>query len=435
MTAISNALHRIFVRLFGTQFSKEGFVIYIRNIQWVTVGKSVTLLFSFVTTMVIARILGPETFGTLNYVLSLVTIFAVISNLGIDNVIYKELVARKEDRENILGSAIALKLFTGLAAIALAAVSLLFMNETPEIKTLTFLLTLSFLCQPLALLGYDFMKDNEPKYTTMAQALSLFLTSLLKIIVVVLTSSLFYFVLILVVENLILGLIYAFQIKRIKRRTLAFRTRSKEVAYILSLAIPLTLSSAFTEIYSRIDQVMLKHYVDEKAVGLYAAAVRLTEVWYVIPNILFPTFFPALINSSSNTTEYRKRFRMFALLLLGLSLLIAAVTFIFSPLMVRIVFGPEFMAATPLLATYVFSLIGSFISFLAFHDLMLKNKRGLLVFLPALTALINIGLNLLLIPSNGALGAALATVISYNLVPFLYLIFRPKTVYKTTDLQ
>ncbi len=425
ITPISLFSHKIFRLFFGEKFSKEGFVLYAQNTQWLIILKVITMIFSLVTTMVVARILGPETFGTLNYVLSIVGLFAVIANLGVSTVTYRELVAHKENREVILGSAITLTLLTGIATIFLVLISFLFIQETSYIKMLILIMSLSFLTQPLTLLSIDFLKDSEAKYTTITYLITSFLSSIFKIVVVYFYASILFFIIILVLENALAGLIYLYQMKKIKRRSITFSVSKKHILLILSSSLPLTLTFAFSEIYYRIDQVMLKHYIDTTAVGLYAAAARLTEVWYLIPNILITALFPALVNASRNSEkEYKKRFKILALMLVVISLCIALVTWLLSKTLIMAIYGNDFIEASRILSVYIFSLLGSFISLLLLQDLFLKNKKWLIILLPASTSLINVVLNIIFIPIYGALGAAFATVISYSLVPILFFIFK-----------
>ena len=425
ITFISSFLYTIFEVFFGKSFSKEGFITYARNTQWLTILKFVTMVFSLVTTMIVARILGPETFGTLNYVLSVVGLFAVIANLGVSTVTYRELVANKENRKEILGSAIALTLITGGISIFLILASFFFLHEPAHIKVLILVMSLSFLTQPLTLLSIDFLKDSEAKYTTIAQLITSFISSTLKILVIFLYSSILYFIIILVTENIIAGIIYLYQMKKIKGRSIYFTVSKKQILVILSSSLPLTLTFAFSEIYYRIDQIMLKHYIDTTAVGLYSAAARLTEVWYLIPNILITALFPALVNSSLHSEkEYQKRFNVLALTLLLVSLCISIFTSLFSKTLISIIYGNDFIEAAHILSVYIFSLLGSFISLLLLQDLFLKNKKWLVILLPASTSVLNIVLNIFLIPSYGTIGAALATVISYSMVPVLFYLLK-----------
>jgi len=66
----------------------------------------------------VARYLGPEQYGILNYAIAFVALFSVLSTLGLDNIVVRELVKHPERQNEILGSAFLLKLTGGVSAFA-----------------------------------------------------------------------------------------------------------------------------------------------------------------------------------------------------------------------------------------------------------------------------------------------------------------------------
>lgn len=210
-------------------------------------------------------------------------------------------------------------------------------------------MSLSFITQPLTLLSFDFLKDKEGKYVTITQITTLFISSLLKILSVYFFTSVTYLILILILENIITGILYVYQIKKIKKRTLSFRINKDMVISIFSMSLPLILYSTFSEIYARIDQIMLRNYIDMKAVGLYSASVRLTEIWYLVPNILLGALFPALANVKNNDKEYNKRFNILLSVLAGSALFISFTVFFLRDFLITKIYGKDFIAASPFL--------------------------------------------------------------------------------------
>ena len=111
---------------------------------------------------------------------------------------------------------------------------------------------------------------------------------------------------------------------------------------------------------------------------------------------------------------------LFGLLFGLLAAIISLFTVIFSKSLVLFIYGKEFILAAPILSVYIFSLFGTFFTLLIYQELLLSNKTWLITLLPASTAIINILLNIVLIPNYGGLGAATATMISYSLTPMIY---------------
>lgn len=424
LTRISNKSHDIFEKIFGTQFSKEGFIAYANNVQWFTLARFISLALSFLTTILIARLFGPEQFGILNYVISIIGLFSILSNFGISATLYKELTLKKEKREEIFGSALTLNYITATTTFIIVLISLFFIRESFYVKSLIVLLSLTFLTQPMNLLSFDFLKDREGKYVAITQIITLIVSSFLKILITYLYSSVTFFILILVAENLISGAIYIYQIKKIKFRNLSFKIQSEHIKYIFYSSLPLILYSAFSEIYSRIDQIMLRSYVDITTVGIYSASVKVTEMWYLVPNILLGALFPALANVKNDGNEYNKRYNILLIALVVSSILISCFIFLFKEGIINLIYGNEFSSAANILGVYIFSIVGFFVSSLIYQDLFLNKNKWAITIIPFLTALINILLNLILIPTKGAVGAALATTVSYNLVPLCIYLYK-----------
>ena len=424
LTRISNRSHDIFEKIFGTQFSKEGFIAYANNVQWFTLARFISLALSFLTTILIARLFGPEQFGILNYVISIIGLFSILSNFGISATLYKELTLKKEKREEIFGSALTLNYITATTTFIIVLISLFFIRESFYVKSLIVLLSLTFLTQPMNLLSFDFLKDREGKYVAITQIITLIVSSFLKILITYLYSSVTFFILILVAENLISGAIYIYQIKKIKFRNLSFKIQNEQIKYIFYSSLPLILYSAFSEIYSRIDQIMLRSYVDITTVGIYSASVKVAEMWYLVPNILLGALFPALANVKNDRNEYNKRYNILLIALVISSILISCFIFLFKEGIINLIYGNEFSSAANILGVYIFSIVGFFISSLIYQDLFLNKNKWAITIIPFLTALINILLNLILIPAEGAIGAALATTASYNLVPLCIYLYK-----------
>jgi O-antigen/teichoic acid export membrane protein len=424
LTRISNIIHTLFRKLFGNHFEKSGFLAYADNVQWFTLAKIASLSFSLFTTVIVARLFGPEQFGILSYVISIVGLFSIFATFGIGNVVYKELVLQKEKRDEILGSAFFLNSITAVITFVAVLVFVYFIEESFYVKTLITLLSLTFITQPLTLLSYDFLKDKEGKYVAIAQTITLFIASISKILIAHLYSSVTLFIVILIIENIIVGLIYIYQIKKIKSRSLSFKVSKSQVSFIFYSSLPLILYGAFSEIYARIDQIMLRSYMDMQVVGLYAASVRITEMWYLIPNILLGALFPALANVKDDKKEYNKRYNILLAVLSGSAFVICFSVFFLKDYIVKIIYGGQFAAASPILGIYIFSIIGFFISSLLYQDLFLKSNKWAITLIPFLTAALNISLNIFLIPVYGVTGAAIATVISYNVVPVCFYFVR-----------
>jgi PST family polysaccharide transporter len=170
----------------------------------------------------------------------------------------------------------------------------------------------------------------------------------------------------------------------------------------------------------KIDQVMLGRMSGDRAVGLYAVVVKLSEGWLAVPAVLLPSLFPVLVQSRETSPEiYRKRLeKMFnAMSLLAWAIVLPMV--FGAGWIVRTLYGTAYLDAVPVLRIHMW---GTFFVFLGSAQSLWEVAENFTLFSfakSAAGAVVNVALNLVLIPRYGPAGAAVATVGSYSLAGFL----------------
>jgi PST family polysaccharide transporter len=177
---------------------------------------------------------------------------------------------------------------------------------------------------------------------------------------------------------------------------------------------PLLFSSFAILIYMKIDMVMLKEMSDERAVGIYSAATRISEAWYFIPMVVSSSMAPTIYaaKESSETLFYNLSFKIHRFMAL-LSLVISvSMTFLAKP-SIALLFGSKYAAATDVLIIHIWASIFVFLGVASSTWLVAEDLAFFTLYRTIMGAIINIGLNILLIPRYAGVGAAIATLISY----------------------
>ena len=174
---------------------------------------------------------------------------------------------------------------------------------------------------------------------------------------------------------------------------------------------------------------MLKNIIDATSVGIYDAAVRISELWYFIPAIIVSSLFPAIINARGHSAqEYKKRAVTLFFLLLGITTMIAMLMSTFAKPIISFVFGSEFQDSAMVLKIYIWALVPTSIIILLNYILLAENKKMILFFLALLGMIVNINLNYMFIPRYEANGAAVATLISSSVVVLFLAVFFLKKI-------
>jgi len=372
---------------------------------------------SFVVTIFVVRYLGPKDFGLYSYALSFFWLFASLSTFGLEAITTREIVKHPDTKDEINGTIFFLRLAGSLAAIILIAATLFLTGEETYTAILILILSGSFLFQSFSAIEYYFRGIVKAKYNAYALSASVILSSALKVMFILLKAPLIYFVYAVVFEYAVLafGLIAVYHHNKLSIFNWKY---SKTLASsLLKDSWPLALSGIVVMIYVRIDQIMIKHMMSEEAVGYYSAAVRLCEAWYFIPVTLCNSIFPAIVNAKNVNTEfYNNRMQKLYDLLTWLAIGIAIPVTIFSNQIIQLLFGNEFSSASPILTIYIWAGVAVFLGVASSQYLINENLTKLSFSRNLVGMILNVGLNLILIPKYGIIGSAVATLISYSII-------------------
>jgi O-antigen/teichoic acid export membrane protein len=381
-------------------------------------GQIFALILSFFIGAWMARYLGPEDYGTINYALAFAGLFGFIASFGVDSILVRELVKSPEKKEELLGTSFVLKLLGALMAIIFTVIATFMVEQSSFNRILIIIFTTSFIFQSLNVVSAFFQSRVEAKNNVWSQVGAGLLSSLLKIVFILSGAGLGWLMLIFTLDaawqSLLLVLIY----RRRGYRLGAWRLRWSLARQIVSTSWLLMLSAAVSFILLRIDQVMIGQMLGTVEVGLYAVAVKFVEVWYFLPGIISASLFPAILNAKKTDINiYRRRLFHFFVFMLVFSLVVALGTVALSYYLVVGLFGVEYLPAVAVLRVYAWSSVGLFLNWAFYQQLIAEDRLYLIFFSNFAGMALNVCLNFLFIARFGIIGAAWATLISYLLVP------------------
>lgn len=414
----------IYDKLIG-RWDNGGLKRYAANTLWALFSRVTSIIVAFFVTIYLVRYLGPENYGQLSYAISFVGLFSIIASLGIDNILYRDLIKYPEKRNAYLGSAFIIKLLSGFLAAALTIVLAFLLSEDDVSRTIILMLSATFIFNAFNVISYEFQADVAQKYMTIITLIVILTLNILKLIVIFIGEGILYIGIILLFEAVLYAALLIYIRLQHYGSMLAWYFDKNIAIGLLKDSWPFIFIAAFTTIYVRIDQVMLKPLVDSTAVGLYDAAVRIAEVWLFVPAIIVSSLFPAIVNARSvGLSEYKKRLIVLSAFIIFLGILIALpLSLLAEPLMV-LLYGPAFAASATVFVIYVWAGVWASLDIVARYFLIAENRRILIFVTSFATAVLNILLNLYLIPKYGIVGAAWSTFISYTFLalPFILIV-------------
>jgi len=408
--------------------ASQGFRKYFANTSWLLGERVLRMAISLFVGIYVARYLGPERYGLLSYALSFVWLFSALASLGLDDILVRELVNHPEKRQNLLSTVFWLKVCGSIVMGTAIAAVLHFKAEDQQTYWLIALIALGFLFQATNVVEFYFQAQVQSKFTVRAQIIQLLITSLFKIYLVWSEAELVWFAVALMLDQAVVAvlLLIMYRWKIEKFPYLSFNIIKAKL--LLKDAWPLIFAGMVVSIYMKIDQIMLKEMLNTKAVGVYAASVKLCEAWYFVPTALVASLFPAVVEARKKSeTIYEERVQKLYDLMVWGSVAVALPTTLLSDWIILILYGTDFQEAADVLRIYIWAGVFVSLGVASSKWLVAENLQRYSFYVTTLGAILNVGCNLWFIPIYGIKGAAFATLIAQGTVSFVSLSFFSKT--------
>ncbi len=433
MGTLSRFIHTLQAEFSASNLTRAGFKRYLANTGRMAFTRIFMMILSFFITIYVIRYLGPHNYGLLSYAVSFVGMFGFIASVGVDLVVYRELIKNPEREPEIMGSALLLRLIGGTIATTLAIGAGILLHDDVIDRILITLISLTLFGSAWQVITYAFQAKVLSKYPSIVTLATAIILAVAKVAIILSDKGIIFFAFVLVLESALYAVLYIFFYTRHFGSIRAWRVNQATMAELFYDSLPLLLSTVSILIYARIDQVMLRHYIDATAVGIYDAAVRLSDAWYIIPNILLGSLFPALVNARKNPgSSYRMRIKHLSLVLFVSSIVVAIPTSLFAEEIISVLYGASYEGSSTVLTIYIWSLAGFSLGQLMNMFLIAENYSSIYLVSSIVTVLINVGLNIVFIPLWGVNGAAFATLVSYSsmaAIPFCYHRVRERLLY------
>ncbi len=410
-----------------TLIEESNFRNYLSNISWLMVEKAFRVVVVFFIGIYIARFLGPEKFGLLSYALSFITLFSALTTLGLDAILIKELVNEPHKKDVLVGTVFRLRMGGALAALLLIGLFLLLVPHDRSSELLIFITAFTFLFQSFNVIDSFFQSKILSKYVVFVQLIQTVISAIFKLSLIFLKAPLSWFGFAVVLDSIVLAIGLSTVYLKHNFLTTILNFDYKTARQLLRSSFPLFLSEIAISFYMRVDQVIIKSMLGNKAVGFYAAAVIICEAFYFIPLAIIRTFFPVILNNKKTNSElYHRNLQKLYDLMVIISFFMALVISLTADKIVLLLFGPQFSEAIPALRIYAWTSIFVFLGAGNERWLLAENLHKYMFYRTFWGCLLSVGLNLILVPWLNIKGAAISALISFGFVSYLAIfIFKP----------
>jgi len=394
---------------------RPNLVKIVDNIGWLFFDKVLRMGVGLFVGVWVARYLGPEQFGLLNFATAFIGLFGAIATLGLKGIVVRDIVRDPGGKEETLGTAAVLQFLGGLIAYGLILTTIFWLRADDTLaKVIVAILGSMILFKASGVAVYWFESQVLSKYTVWVQNGVFLVFAAIKVGLILLNAPLIAFAWAMMAEALVVALLMLLMLGLHGPRLSKLTASLKRTKTLLADSWPLLLSGIAVLIYMKIDQIMLGQIIGDEAVGIYSAAVRVSEVWYFVPVAIVASVFPAILEAKKRSEkQYYDRLQRLYDLMVWLAIAVALPMTFLSTTIVTLLFGDAYAQAGSVLAIHIWAAVFVFLGVASGKWFLAENRQILSLQRTVFGAIANIIINLLMIPKFGALGAAWATVLSY----------------------
>jgi O-antigen/teichoic acid export membrane protein len=400
-----------------------------RNTSYLTFSYIIQKALAFFYFIFVARALGVEDLGKYTFALSFTTIFAVFVDLGLTSALIRESAKEEKDSDKILSATIGIKLIVSFLVYGLIILIVNLMDYPDITKQLVYLSGIIMLLDQFTLSFFGIFRGRRNlKLESLSVIINQTIILISGLIIIFLKLPLIYFFLPFVFGS---AFNLVFSAINVRRLGVKFRISFdwKDWKFILKLAMPFALIAIFSRIYGNIDTVLLSKMAGDQAVGLYGVAMKIPFALQFIPSALAAAIFPAFsYQFSHDRTQLKDTFDKVMKFLVTAVVPVAAGIAILADPIIRTFYGDAFAPAILPLQILMLGLMFVFLNFPLGSLLNSCNKQTTNTILVGVTMVINILLNIWLIPKYGFVGASWVFVSCHGFLFLASLIVAAKII-------
>lgn len=398
----------------------------IKNAAWIIGCKVVKAILMFITTAITARYLGVAKYGIINYAAGIVAFVVPIMQLGFGSTIVHEIVNRPDEEGKVVGTVMSMSSVSALFCIlgVFAFTSIVNAGETDTIIVCT-IYSVMLLFQALEIIYCWFHAKLMSKYSAMAMLFAYIASAIFQIILVLIKANIYFFAISFSLDYFVIAAILIFIYKRKSNQKLSFSfSLAKQLFSVSRFYI---VSSLMLTIFVQTDRIMLKLMVGDVETGLYSAAYTCANMFNFVFAAIIDSMRPEIFNAKRQSQEaFEYKMSELYSVIIYFSLFVCVMMTLFAPLIIKIMYGSQYLEAVNMLRVAVWFSTFSYCGAVRNIWILAEEKQKYMWIINTSGAVMNIVLNYFLIPVIGGMGAAVASVVTQMFIILIIdLIIKP----------
>lgn len=398
----------------------------IKNASWIIACRIVQALLSLVIGMLSARYLGPANYGIINYASSITAFFVPVVQLGLTSTIVHELISDPEHEGKTIGTALAMSVGASilgiLGVIAFAKVA---NRNSPDTIIVCLLYSISLIFQATELTQYWFQSKLLSKYVAVVSLIAYTLVSAYRVFLLITGKSVFWFSLSQALDFLLISVLLLLVYRKLGGQKLTVSVNTARSLFSRSRYY--IVSGIMVTLFSLSDRIMITLMIGEKANGYYSAAITCADLSRFVFAAIVDSARPSILQAkNTDSVHYCGGISRLYSVIVYLALAQSIVLTFAAPLVVRILYGSEYVAAVPTLQIITWYTSFAYMGSVRNIWILAEQQQKILWKINLSGAVLNIAMNYVLIPILGINGAAIASVAAQFFTNFvLCLIITP----------
>ncbi|MBP9686211.1 MAG: flippase [Candidatus Doudnabacteria bacterium] len=406
------------------------------NIMWLSVSRVLGLVLLFFAYTQLFRYLGPFGTGQYQFVLSLVTIFGVIIDLGISQYVTKRITEEPQQVSKLFHTFFAAEVFLAGFIYALMVAFVFLRGYEPVVERAVLVAGVGLFCYGLTTPYLAVLSAFQDLKKVAAVNL---LASAVNAAVIFAAIHFNQGIVFLALNQVIYGIsalvVYQYLIKQYIPRTHLLRVIGHVDVPLLKkmviAALPFALLVSFSTVYNRIDIVLITRLLGYEQTGLYAAAYKVVDLTNFFPAVVSHSLYPVLAGFMAQKAigDVRATLEKYMRFMVALALPMAMLGSLLSKELILILTSGDerFLPAAPVLAVLMWAIAVLFI-YVTANSLVVSQLTKWAVVITGVNVVVNVVGNLILLPRYGVRGAAIMTVVSETLQGAFYFYFIWKNI-------
>lgn len=398
----------------------------LKNASWIIICRIIQAILALIISMITARYLGPSNYGLLNYAISITAFVLPIMKLGIPSILVQEFISEPKKEGEILGTSLILCFAS--AIICIIGVNLFVrLSSANEHDTIIVCALYSsiLIFQTFENINYWFQAKLLAKYSSIVALIAYGIVSIYKIYLLITQKNIYWFSIANTFDYLIIAIGLLFIYKWKGSQKLQFNKKSAKK--LLSISKYYIISDLMVVMFTQTDRIMLKAMINNEATGYYSAAITCAVMTQFVFSAIIDSMRPIIFEKKKIAEDiYRlSLIRLFSIITY-LSLIQSVIMTLFAPVIIRLLYGPQYSASVSALQIVVWYTTFSYLGAAKNIWILAEGKAQYIWQINLFGVLTNIMLNAILIPIISINGAALASLITQFLTNIVTgYIFRP----------